>query len=133
MEHEGKTYDASYVFSSEQQAEVKAIYQKYSHSEENRQALSAEEEKMAELRRLDRSVTRSGAYAALSAGLGGAVIHGIGTALIQNETMFVLGTVIAVAGLLLFLSAYPIHNHVVTMRRRKVEAQILKLCRELMK
>lgn len=133
MEHKGESYDSTYVFSSDQQLEVRKIYQKYSSSRENIQAPSEEEEKMMRLRKLDRSVAKCGNFAASGAGFGGALIHGIGTALIQNETMFMPGTVIAIAGLLLFLSTYPIYSYAVKKRRRKVEAQILILCRELMK
>lgn len=133
MAHQGGTYDASYVFSSDQQKEVRKIYQKYAAPGDGKQAPSEEEEKMAQLRKLDRSVTRCGNIAACGAGFGGAVIHGIGTALIQDGTRFTLGTVIALAGLLLFLAAYPLYSLAVKRQRRRVEAQILKLCRELMK
>lgn len=133
MEHKGGTYDSTYVFSSDQQIEVRKIYQKYSSLGENKQAPSEEEEKMMRLCKLDRSVTQCGNFAAFGASIGGAMIHGTGTALIQNETMFTLGTVFVIAGLALFLSTYPIYSYAVKKRRRKVEAQILKLCKELMK
>ena len=92
-----------------------------------------EEEKLAELRKLDNSVTRSGTIAALLTGLCGATLHGMGTTLTQDETMFVLGTVIAIAGLAILLASYPIYCFAVKKQRRKVESQILKLCDELMK
>ncbi|MGM9605017.1 MAG: hypothetical protein ACI3XG_08115 [Faecousia sp.] len=133
MKHKGDVYDSTYVFSSDQQKEVEKIYQKYLTPENEKKTLSEEEEKMEQLRKLDRSVAQCGSFAGFGAGFGGAVLHGIGTALFQNETMFLLGTVIAFAGLLLFLAAYPIYSYAVKKRRRKVEAQILKLCKELMK
>lgn len=131
MERKTGAYNATYVFSTDQQEEVKKIYQKYSSRE--RKPLSEEEEKMEQLRRLDRSVTRAGTNAALLTGTCGAVVHGIGIALVQGVTMFVLGTGIAIVGLMLFLASYPAYCFVVKKKRRKVEAQILKLCKELMK
>lgn len=133
MEHKGGTYDSTYVFSTDRQEEVKKIYQKYSLQTGSKKTPSEEDEKMELLRKLDKSVTRAGAIAAILTGICGAVVHGIGTALIQEETMFALGTVIAIAGLLLFLVSYPIFCIVVKKRRQKVEAQILALCKELMK
>lgn len=128
-----KPYDSIYVFSSDQQMEVQKIYQKYSRPGESRQAQTEEEAKLAQLRRLDRSVTSAGVIAALLTGTCGAVVHGIGITLIQGDTMFALGTGIAILGLMLFLAAYPVYCVAVKRKRRKVEAQILKLCKELMK
>lgn len=130
MEKKTGAYNATYVFSTEQQ-EVKRIYQKYSSWE--RKPLSEEEEKMAQLRRLDRSVTRAGTIAAILTGIGGAAVHGIGIAMVQGAAMFALGTVVAIVGLALFLVSYPVFCAVEKKRRRKVEVQILKLCKELMK
>lgn len=133
MERKKRPYDSTYVFSADQQEEVKRIYEKYAPREEGGKVLSEEEEKMEQLRKLDRSVTKAGRFAALATGLGGGVVHGIGTAMIQGETMFVPGTVIAIVGVALFLAAYPVYSFAAKKQRRRVEAQILKLCRELMK
>lgn len=133
MNRKGEVYDSTYVFSSDQQAEVQKIYQKYSPQKEDKKVRSEEEEKMERLRKLDKSVTRAGTFAGVWAGLCGAIIHGIGIALIQGETLFALGTVIAIIGLALFLAAYPICSFAAKKQRCKVEAQILELCKELMK
>ncbi|MGN0802055.1 MAG: hypothetical protein ACI4MF_05605 [Candidatus Faecivicinus sp.] len=53
--------------------------------------------------------------------------------MIQSETTFALGTAIAILGLALFLAVHPVYNRVCKMQRRRVEARILQLCRELMK
>lgn len=133
MEQKKGTYDSTYVFSADQQEEVKKIYRKYATPEQKKQTSSEEDGKMELLRKLDRSVTTPGIIAALLTGICGAAIHGIGMAWIQGGTMFAPGTVIAIVGLLLFLVSYPVYGIVVKKRRRKVEAQILTLCRELMK
>ena len=133
MEHQAGSYDSTYVFSAERQEEVRKIYQKYAPRKGSAKPPSGEEEKMEQLRRLDRSVTRAGSAAALLTGLCGAVIHGVGTSLIRGETTFLPGTALALAGLALFLAAYPVYCFVVKKQRRRVEAQILTLCRELMK
>lgn len=133
MEQKETDYDSIYVFSAEQQEEIKKIYQRYLLPEEKRKRPQEEEEMLAQLRKLDNSVTKAGTIAALLNGLCGAVLHGAGTTLIQNETMFALGTVIAMAGLAIFLASYPVYCFVAKKQRRKVESQILILCDELMK
>lgn len=133
MEHKRGTYDSAYVFSTDRQEEVRKICQKYSPRDGNGKALSEEDGKMERLRRLDRSVARSGTLAALLTGACGAVIHGLGTVLIRNEATFAPGTALALAGLALFLAAYPVYCAAAKKQRRRVEAEILKLCKELMK
>ncbi|MGM9608338.1 MAG: hypothetical protein ACI3XJ_12620 [Oscillospiraceae bacterium] len=133
MKHRTETYDSTYVFSAEQQKEVKEIYQRYLPQEEGKGTPSAEEEKLERLRKLDHSVTRYASTAALLDGVIGAAVHGAGISLVQGKDLFVSGTVIAVVGLILFLLAYPIYSCAAKKRRRKVEAEIIKLCEELMK
>ncbi|MGN0203598.1 MAG: hypothetical protein ACI4BB_03570 [Coprococcus sp.] len=133
MDRKREMYDSTYVFSTDQQEEVKKIYQKYLPLEKGKNALSEEEEKMEKLRKLDKSVTRAGTMASLITGIGGALVHSIGITLVQSRSMFALGTVIAIIGLIFFLVSYPVYCFVVKKQRRRVEAQILKLCDELMK
>lgn len=132
MKHKTETYTSTYVFSAVQQEEVKQIYQKYQPPEEGKLS-SAEDEKMKCLRRLDKSVNRYGAAAALLTGSLGAVIHGIGISLIQRADIFVLGTIIAVVGVVLILFVYPVYRYAAKRRRKKIKPEILKLCKELMK
>lgn len=133
MKHRTETYDSTYIFSAEQQEEVKKIQQKYSSPDQNKKDLSAEEEKMERLRKLDKSVTNCGTIAALIDGAIGAIVHGIGIALVQRKDIFMLGSVIAVGGLTLFLLAYPVYSYVAKRQRQRVEPEILKLCKELLK
>lgn len=133
MEQKETDYDSIYVFSAEQQEEIKRIYRKYLPPDEKRKKPPEEEEKLTQLRKLDNSVTKAGTITALLNGLCGAVLHGAGTTLIRDETMFAPGTAIAMAGLAIFLASYPVYCFVAKKQRRRVESQILTLCDELMK
>lgn len=133
MKHQTEAYTSTYVFSAEQQREVKQIYQRYLPQEKGKRTPSAEDEKLERLRRLDRSVTKYGAVAALLDGAIGAAVHGTGISLVQGKDLFVPGSAIAVVGLVLFLLAYPVYSYAAKKRRQKVEPEILKLCKELMK
>lgn len=131
MPAEKESYDSTYVFSADRQEEVKAIYQKYASAK--KKPRSAEDEKMEQLRHLDRSVAQRGTIAALLTTVCGAVTHACGIAMMESETMFAPGTVIAILGLAVFLGSYPAYCLAAGRQRRRVEAQILQLCRELMK
>lgn len=133
VKHRTEGCTSTYVFSARRQEEVKKLYEKYAPPEQNRQAPSEEEEKLERLRRLDQSVTRRGAAAAAVAGGLGAAAHAGGIILIQGEDTFVLGTVVALVGLVLFLLTYPACCLAAKRQRNRVEPEILKLCKELLK
>lgn len=123
MEYKTEDYDSTYVFSAEQQEKVKRIQQKY----------LPQGDKMERLLILDKSVTRPGTIAAVVACIVGAVIHGAGCALISEELFFIPGTMIAVLGLLVLFSAYPIYRLIIKQQRERLAPQILDLCQELLK
>ncbi|MGN1020769.1 MAG: hypothetical protein ACI4O7_10410 [Aristaeellaceae bacterium] len=131
MTPDRERYDATYVFSADRQEEVRKIYQKYAPAQ--KKPRSGEDEKLEQLRQLDRSVARRGAAATLVTLLCGTVCHGAGIAMVQCGSWFVPGTAVAFLGLVLFLAAWPVYCLAAGRQRRRVEAQILQLCRELMK
>lgn len=63
LKDHAQSFDSTYVFSSEQQQEVKKLYQKYV-SQTDISPSPTEKEKLTHLRTLDRSVTRFGLLAA---------------------------------------------------------------------
>ena len=126
----------SYSYSAKEQAELKKIREKYTAPTES-------EDKMARLRRLDASVTRTAQIVSLLFGVIGALILGFGMSLCMTdlgkilgsyrEWAMVLGIGIGVAGGILASLAYPLYQAIVKAKRKKVAPEILRLTDELMK
>lgn len=125
MDIRSETYDCTYVFSAEQQNEVRKILEKY---------LPHDEDKMEELRKLDRSVTRPGTVAALLLGIAGGIAHGIGIryTLTAAGTVSYFGVISSIIGLFIIFGAYPVYRLITRRLRRKMAPQIIRLCRELL-
>ena len=124
--NENKENAFNYTYSAEQQDEVKRIRDKYIPHEEN---------KLEQLRRLDKSVTQKGKVLSLTVGIIGTLILGIGMCctLVWEETMFIPGIVIGIAGIAVLLVAYPIYKYITKKEREKLAPEILRLTDELMR
>lgn len=126
----------NYTYSAKEQAEIKAIRQKYS-------APDRSEDKMTQLRRLDASVTQKATVVALVFGIIGAIVMGTGMSLAMTElgdilglgggTSMAVGIAIGVVGIILVSVAYPIYNSIVKKERKKIAPEIIRLTDELMK
>lgn len=132
LKDHAQSFDSTYVFSSEQQQEVKKLYQKYV-SQTDISPSPTEKEKLTHLRTLDRSVTRFGLLAALITVLIGTGVHAAGIAIAQHEIFFMQGAVLAAAGLVMLLFSYPAYTHAVKWKRERVMPEIIRLCTELLK
>lgn len=115
-----------YTYSPKDQEEVKRIRQKY---------LPPEEDKMEQLRRLDRSVGSKGTTLALIAGILGLLLMGFGMScvMVWGDHLFVPGIVSGVIGIGTASMAYPIYIRVTQKERARVAPEILRLTEELMK
>ena len=126
----------NYTYSAKEQAEIKAIRQKYDVKEQT-------EDKMTTLRRLDASVTQKATIVSLVFGIVGALILGCGMSLAMTEIGEVIGltdglsmlsgVLIGIVGIVLVCAAYPIYNRIVKVEREKVAPEIIRLTDELMK
>ena len=126
----------TYTYSAKEQAELKHIRDKYT-------APTEVEDKMARLRRLDASVTRSAQTVALVLGIIGALILGFGMSLIMTDlaeflgleetVVMVVGVSVGIVGGILASLAYPIYNAIVKAKRKKIAPEIIRLTDELMK
>ena len=126
----------SYTYSAKEQAELKRIREKYTVPTET-------EDKMARLRKLDTSVTKTAQAIALTVGIIGTLILGLGMSLIMTDLSDILGSyrdmsmpigiVIGLFGGTLASLAYPIYNAIVRARRKKLAPEIIRLTDELMK
>ncbi len=115
-----------YTYSAKEQEEIKRIRSKY---------VPEEESKMEKLRRLDNNVTSKAIACALSVGIGGTLILGIGMSccMVWGGTAFVPGIVIGFVGIAMLSSAHPMYNYVLRKERKRIALEILRLTDELIK
>lgn len=128
MENRDETF--RYSYSAEQQAEVEKIRNKY---------VKPQEDKLEQLRRLDRSVYKKAQTWAIAVGVIGTLILGTGMSLFMTELSMLLGefsmvvgVIVGVVGLLLVALAYPVYNRMLHAERQQIAPEILRLTEELM-
>lgn len=134
MEHNQGTETFQYTYSAKEQEEIKNIRKKYA---------APEEDKMEQLRKLDRSVGQKATTASLIAGIVGALVLGTGMSLAMTDlgTVFgmsqmvalVVGIIIGLVGMVPVALAYPLYNKVLKQERERIAPEILRLSEELMK
>ena len=114
----------SYTYSAKENQEVLNIRKKY---------MPHEETKMEELLRLDRAVQNSGVMESLCAGIGGALILGLGFCLtmkvIGNAVW--LGVILGLIGMTGMLFAYPVYRKLFEKAKNEHTPRILELTAEL--
>ena len=116
----------SYTYSASQQAEIKSIREKYMPPTE-------EEDKMERLRRLDRSVTKTGTAVSVIVGIISTLVFGVGMCCTMVwEGLMLPGIVIGIVGIIGIASAYPLYTHVTKKQREKVAPEIIRLTDELL-
>lgn len=115
----------SYTYSSKQQEEIRQIRDKYIPKEEN---------KMEQLRHLDESATRPGTIAAVTVGIVGILLLGVGMCctMVWMDTMFVPGIIIGGIGIVGVSATYPLYNRITKKQREKLAPEILRLTKELL-
>lgn len=123
MEPQNNSFE--YTYSAPQQEEIRQIREKY---------LPKQEDKMEQLRRLDRSATQKGTVIALIVGILGALVMGTGMSccMVWTDTLLLPGIVIGVAGMAAVAAAYPLYAHITKKEREKIAPEILRLTDELM-
>lgn len=123
MEDDRKQF--SYTYSAKEQEELKRIRDKY---------LPEKDDKMENLRKLDRSVYKKATIYSLILGIAGALIMGIGMCCTMEweETMFIPGVVIGLIGVFLLSLAYPAYSRTLKNERKKIAPEIIRLTDELL-
>ena len=121
-----KTFSCTY--SASQQEEIKKIRDKYT-------APTQAEDKMEQLRRLDKSVTKPGTVVSLIVGIISALVMGTGMSMcmVGGDDVFVPGIAIGFVGILGVIAAYPIYSVITKRQRKKLAPEIIRLTDELMK
>lgn len=115
-----------YTYSAKEQAEIENIRKKYLPKEDN---------KMEQLRKLDKSVEVPGTIISIALGILGALIMGTGMSfcMVWADSLLVPGIVIGILGMVLIGLAYPVFRKVTDRQREKLAPQILALTEELSK
>ena len=124
MEYKNESFH--YTYSAKQQEEVKNIRKKY---------LPPEEDKMEQLRRLDRRATEKGTMAAILVGILGTLLLGVGMccAMVWMGAWFVPGIIIGLVGIAVIALAYPLYARITSKERQRIAPEILRLTDELLK
>ena len=122
MKHREDTFQ--YTYSAKQQEEVQRIRKKY---------LPRQEDKMEQLRQLDRSSTRKGTVVSVIVGVAGCLLMGIGMCctMVWMGWLFVPGIILGLLGIAVMAAAYPLYNSITRRERERLAPQILKLTEEL--
>ena len=114
----------NYTYSAQENQEVLNIRKKY---------LPREENKLDELKRLDRQVQSSGVTEALCAGIGGALLFGVGFCL-TTETIGNfpwLGVILGLLGMAAMIVAFPVYRRNFHKAKAENAPRILNLIAEL--
>ncbi len=134
MQHEKEGF--SYCYNAKQQQEIQNIRKKYEEPEK-----SSEEEGFALLKKMDRDVVRKASARALTIGILGALVMGLGMSLVMTdigvklgmENVMIPGITIGIVGIALVSCAYPVYERTLKRERKRIAPEILRLSDELMK
>ena len=128
MEEKNETFN--YTYSAKQQEEIKNIRKKYAAPENN---------KMEQLRKLDRQVTQKAQAWAIALGVVGALILGTGMSIAMTDltgflggTAMFVGIPVGLIGIVLVALAYPVYNRILKKERQRIAPEVLRLAEELL-
>ncbi len=113
-----------YTYSAKRKEEIEAIRRKY---------MPKEEDKMEQLRKLDKSVEQKSTMVAILLGVIGCLVMGTGMSCIMAfEIMYLWqGIFLGIVGMLLIAAAYPVYKRTIIKERERIAPQILALTEEL--
>lgn len=122
MDQNEETFE--YRYSAKQQEEIEAIRRKY---------LPKEEDKMEQLRHMDKRVSHKGTIISIIIGVIGCLLLGIGMCCTMEWAgrWFVPGIIIGVIGIVMIALAYPLYERITKKERKKIAPLILKLADEV--
>lgn len=123
MEQKQEAFE--YTYSAPQQEEIRMIREKYLPKEEN---------KLEQLRRLDREACAKGTKRAITVGAVGALVMGTGMSccMVGPDILMLPGIVVGILGMALVGAAYPLYAHITKKERERIAPEILRLTEELM-
>ena len=113
-----------YTYSAETQREIDAIRKKYLPREER-------EDKLEQLRKLDAGVTTPGMIASMALGILSTLVFGVGMCCFLVWSLWALGALLCVIGVVGMLVAPWLYHRLVEKRRQEIAPEILRLTEEL--
>ena len=113
-----------YSYSAERQSEIDAIRKKYLPRNE-------QEDKLAQLRKLDASVGTPGLIASMALGIMSALVFGVGMCCFLVWSLWALGALLCVVGAIGMLVAPWLYRRLVEKRKAEITPEILRLTEEL--
>ena len=110
-----------YTYSARQQEEIRNIRKKYLPQE-------PKEDKMEQLRRLDRSAAKKGTRVSLIVGIAGCLLLGVGMCctMVWTDRLFIPGIIIGIVGIIAVTISYPLYTHITRKERERIAPQILR-------
>lgn len=126
MSEDRKNNTFQYTYSAKEQEELRRIRSKYAPKEED---------KLEQLRRLDRQVTSRATAYSIAVGVIGALILGTGMSccMVWAGAWFIPGIILGLAGMAVTALAYPIYNRTLRRERERIAPVILSITEELLK
>ena len=118
----------SYTYSApteEERREIEDIRRAYAPATES-------EDKLTKIRTLNERATRPARIAALTLGIGGILLFGLGMSMTLAWELIAGGIVVAVIGMLATIVANPVRRALLNLGKRKYGAEILRLTDELL-
>lgn len=118
----------SYTYSApteEERREIEDIRRAYAPATES-------EDKLTKIRTLNERATRPARIAALTLGIGGILLFGLGMSMTLAWELIAGGIVVAVIGILATIVANPVRRVLLKLGKRKYGAEILRLTDELL-
>ena len=118
----------SYTYSApteEERREIEDIRRAYAPAAKS-------EDRLAQLRTLNERATRPARIAALTLGIGGILLFGLGMSMTLAWELIAGGIVVAVIGMLATIVANPVRRALLNLGKRKYGAEILRLTDELL-
>ena len=118
----------TYTYCAQEQAELKRLREKYAPKDPT-------ENKMDQLRMMDRKVESVGRAKALTLGIMGTLMLGIGMCctMVWTEVAFIPGIAIGIIGIAVLSMADPVYRSVTRKEREKIAPEMMRLIEELEK
>ena len=113
-----------YNYSAERQREIDAIRKKYLPQQE-------QEDKLEQLRKLDESVGTRAVIASMALGILSVLVFGLGICCFLVWSLWVLGALLCVVGIVGMLVAPWLYRRLVEKRKQEIAPEILRLTEEL--
>ena len=113
-----------YSYSAERQSEIDAIRKKYLPQNE-------QEDKLAQLRKLDASVGTPGLIASMALGIVSTLVFGVGICCFLVWNLWLPGALLCVVGIVGMLVAPWLYRKLVEKRKQEITPEILRLTEEL--